>query len=198
LNSPRQLYLSYLENAITLDLLDSIYFLDLLWQAQTRKWNLELVIFILILVFACVNFVLPTFALLKLRYVRMPSWIILPYEKLYALIYVLLVNVPYLAIRIYLYIILVDPASYQFTFDTNVQPALQVSNTSTTAVDYDIQIFVFKNIIMIYIALKEIYTRVQYVRQKRCNAEGGELIKAEQHDNIERVEISGPMPPAHQ
>jgi hypothetical protein len=31
LNSPRQLYLSYLENAITLDLLDSIYFLDLLW-----------------------------------------------------------------------------------------------------------------------------------------------------------------------
>jgi hypothetical protein len=132
----------------------------------------------------------------------------------YALIYVLLVNVPYLAIRIYLYIVLVDPASYQFSFDTNTQPSLQVRNTSSTQVDYDIQIFVFKNIIMIYIALKEvrttiinmgyvtifvqIYTRVQYVRQKRCNAEGGELIKAEQHDINERVEISGPMPPAHQ
>lgn len=48
---------------------------------------------ITVLFFACLNFVLPTFALFKLRYSKgLPSWVCLPYEKLYTLVYFLVVN----------------------------------------------------------------------------------------------------------
>jgi hypothetical protein len=37
LNSPRQMYLAYLESAITLDILDSIIFLNLLWDSKVGQ-----------------------------------------------------------------------------------------------------------------------------------------------------------------
>lgn len=58
---------------------------------------------IAILVLACFNFALPTFALVKLTFKRMPRFIPLPYEKLYSLVYVATVNVPFLVIRAYLW-----------------------------------------------------------------------------------------------
>lgn len=39
-NSPRQLYITYLNTAVALDLLDTIFFLDLLWQNQVGRYVL--------------------------------------------------------------------------------------------------------------------------------------------------------------
>ncbi|KAK6052334.1 hypothetical protein COOONC_10161, partial [Cooperia oncophora] len=72
LMSARQLYITYLTTAICLDLVDNIYFLDLLWQSFKDGWNLPVWLDITILTVACVNFVMPTFALLKLRFGRYP------------------------------------------------------------------------------------------------------------------------------
>lgn len=40
-NSPRQLYLTYLESAITLDIIDSVYFLNLLWEDQVYLLHID-------------------------------------------------------------------------------------------------------------------------------------------------------------
>jgi len=144
LNSPRQLYLTYLSSVITLDLLDSIMFLELLWDRRVRGF-IDFPLEISILVFACLNFVLPTFALLKLRFRKMPRWLPLPYEKLYALIYVLVVNVPYLVIRAWVW--------------RHVE-------------DHDTSIFIIKNVIMIYLAIREVWTKFQLHRQKKATATG--------------------------
>lgn len=42
LASPRQLYLTYLATAVTLDILDSILFLDLLWDTRVGSLLLPL------------------------------------------------------------------------------------------------------------------------------------------------------------
>jgi len=153
--SPRQLYITYLVTAICLDLVDTIYFLDLLWQAMKDNWNLQLWLDITILALACVNFILPTFALMKLRFGRFPKYFLVS-DKVWALLYVLLVNGPYLGIRIYLYVLL--------EFEKRGK-------------HYDASIFMIKNVAMIYLAIRELWTRLHYWRQKRYYISGsrGEL-----------------------
>lgn len=147
LASPRQLYLTYLATAVTLDILDSVLFLDLLWDEQIRGApQMDFALEVTILVLACFNFFLPTFALLKLVCRRLPRFIPLPYEKLYALLYVLCVNIPYLVIRSFLW--------------RHVQ-------------GHDVSIFVVKNAIMVYLAVREAWTRLQYWRVKRIEKNGG-------------------------
>ena len=102
---------------------------------------MDLALEIAILALACFNFVLPTFALLKLRFKRMPRYVPLPYEKLYSLLYVSMVNIPYLVIRSYL---------WRFVND------------------HDVSIFLVKNAIMIYLAVRELWTRLQYWRAKKA------------------------------
>jgi hypothetical protein len=105
--STRQIYITYLATAICLDLVDTIYFLDLLWQSLVRveaksdsaiyfvlqkdNWNLQLWLDITILALVGVNFVLPTFALMKLRFGRFPKYFLVS-DKVWALFYVLLVS----------------------------------------------------------------------------------------------------------
>ncbi len=151
LNSPRQLYLTYLATNVTLDLLDSVYFLELLWNKEALKIIKEnFALEITILVFACLNFILPTFALMKLRFRKYPTWCPLPYPVLYGFFYVLLVNVPYLVIRSFLWY--------------NIK-------------EHDVSIFLIKNAIMIYLGLREVWTRVQLRRMRKALDSGsqGEL-----------------------
>ncbi|CAB3406131.1 unnamed protein product [Caenorhabditis bovis] len=143
--SVRQIYVSYLVTAICLDLIDNIYFLDLLWQASKDNWNLEYWLELTILIVACFNFFMPTFALWKLRYAKIPRFLLLS-EKFWSFVYVLVVNGPFLGLRIYLYIV------------------LEVQQKGKR---YDPSLFAVKNIAMIYIALRELWTRLQYWRMKR-------------------------------
>uniref|UniRef100_A0A914WJI8 Transmembrane protein n=1 Tax=Plectus sambesii TaxID=2011161 RepID=A0A914WJI8_9BILA len=106
--SHRQLYITYLVTAICLDLIDTIYFLDLLWQSLQHNWNIELWLECVILALACFNLVLPGFALMKLRFSKFPKSFVVG-EKVWALLYVLAVNAPFLGIRIYLYVLLEVP-----------------------------------------------------------------------------------------
>lgn len=131
LNKPRANYLSYLSSAISIDLLDSVLFLELLVEpAIASKLEANPFLKAVILILACFNFVLPTFSLFKLRYRKgLPSWVPLPYEKLYALFYLLFVNVPYLVIRAYLW----------------------------RQVRRDVSIFLMKNLIMITVGMRDVW-----------------------------------------
>ncbi|VDM81717.1 unnamed protein product, partial [Strongylus vulgaris] len=145
LMSARQLYITYLSTAICLDLVDNIYFLDLLWQSFKDGWNLPLWLDVIILTVASVNFVMPTFALLKLRFGRYPRFLYIS-DKIWSLIYVLIVNLPFLGLRIYLYVL------------------LEVQQSGR---HYDFSLFAVKNVAVIYLAMRELWTRLQYWRMKR-------------------------------
>ncbi|CAI2351156.1 unnamed protein product [Caenorhabditis sp. 36 PRJEB53466] len=161
--SVRQIYISYLVAAICLDLIDNIYFLDLLWQASKDKWNLELWLELTILIVACVNFFMPAFALAKLRYAKVPRFLLVS-EKFWAFLYVLVVNGPFLGLRIYLYIIL---------------------EVQQHGKKFDPSLFAVKNIAMIYIALRELWTRLQYWRMKRRAALSRNELSAAIHNQEE-------------
>jgi hypothetical protein len=68
--------------------------------------------------------------------------------------------VPYLAIRIYLYVVLVQPHNFQVEVNApssdNDTELINIVSGQSQPIDYDISLFVIKNIIMIYIALKEV------------------------------------------
>ncbi len=129
---------------------------------QLHNWNVELWLELVILSLACINLVLPAFALLKLRFSKLPKNLQLG-EKAWALVYVLLVNAPFLGIRIYLYVLLEVP-------QRNVQ--------------YDPSLFAVKNVAMIYLAIREVWSRLQYWRQKRqTSGSRGELTAAATQDD---------------
>uniref|UniRef100_A0A915JZ18 Uncharacterized protein n=1 Tax=Romanomermis culicivorax TaxID=13658 RepID=A0A915JZ18_ROMCU len=138
LNSPRQTYLSYLASGITLDVIDSVLFLQLLIDPELKDSSKKHTFLPgAIIFFACFNFVLPTFALFKLRYTRrLPHWMPLPYEKLYTLFYFLTVNLPFLIIR-----------AYVWQKDKN-----------------DVSIFIVKNFVMVILAFREVW--VSYLQWK--------------------------------
>lgn len=118
LGSPRQLYITYLMTAISLDILDTVSFVDLLWQNkvcpfptipplfhttynyecassirifQEFDWNLPFWLEITILCIASSNFILPTFALLKLNFGRNQR-ILLISDRFWSFLYVVLVS----------------------------------------------------------------------------------------------------------
>ncbi|CAD6193515.1 unnamed protein product [Caenorhabditis auriculariae] len=145
LMSNRQVFISYFLVSICLDLVDNIYFLDLLWQAVKESWTLNYWIEVAILAVGCVNFVMPAFSLLKLRFARFPRYFLVS-DKVWALIYVLIVNGPMLGLRIYLY--------YHLEVEQHGHR-------------YDPSLFAVKNIAVIYLAIRELWTRLQYWRLKR-------------------------------
>uniref|UniRef100_A0A5S6QXY6 WD_REPEATS_REGION domain-containing protein n=1 Tax=Trichuris muris TaxID=70415 RepID=A0A5S6QXY6_TRIMR len=140
--SPRQLFLSYLASTVTLDVIDSIVFLKLLIDPVRRQLMADhpgLDTGILFL--ACFNFVLPTFCLFKLRYnFGLPTWVPLPYEQFYSLMYFITVNLPFLLIRIF---VVSDPDS-------------PITGGS---------VFMIKNVIMLVIGVREAW--VAYIRSRQ-------------------------------
>uniref|UniRef100_A0A0N5A814 Transmembrane protein n=1 Tax=Syphacia muris TaxID=451379 RepID=A0A0N5A814_9BILA len=143
--SNRQAYIIYLATAITIDLLDTVTFLDLLGEAKINAWELPIWMPITILALGCFNFIMPTFALFRLKFRKLPRKFIFS-EKIWSLLYVLIVNGPYLGIRIYLCILLKLPSLNK---------------------NYKISIFLIKNIAFIYLAIKDLWLRIQYWRHKK-------------------------------
>ncbi|VDP33690.1 unnamed protein product [Soboliphyme baturini] len=140
IDGPRQIYLSYLASSITLDIMDSVLFLQLLIDkhrnlAINRNFSLQM----FILALACFNFILPMFSLFKLRYrIGLPRWVPLPYEKVYSLFYFLTVNLPYLIIR------------------ARVYSSAEVSN--------DAYFFIIKNVVMVIVGIRELW--VSFILRK--------------------------------
>lgn len=154
-NSYRQLYLIYLMTTVTFDLIDTVCFLDLLWQSFKNSWELPFWLDLTILLLACINFILPVFTLLRLSFgYRLPRFALFS-EKIWSLIYVLMVNVPYLGIRIYLYVLL---------------------KILIHGKHYDADIMMIKNVVMIYLAVRDAWNRLQYWRHKKnISGSRGEL-----------------------
>ncbi|GMS95738.1 hypothetical protein PENTCL1PPCAC_17913, partial [Pristionchus entomophagus] len=153
LGSSRQLYITYLMSAISFDILDTVSFVDLLWQNKEFNWHLPFWLEITILSIASSNLVLPTFALLKLRFSRNQRVLMIS-DRVWSFFYVLLVNAPFLGFRIYLYVVV-----KWIEKDKGRK--------------YDGSIFAIKNVAMIYIAIRELWVRLHYWRQKRRDHNGG-------------------------
>ncbi|KAG0434581.1 hypothetical protein HPB47_019001, partial [Ixodes persulcatus] len=101
--SEQRTYLRSLCTGTTFELLDSVTFLGLLFPNETHL-TLTYPLENAVLALACVNFVLPGLALFKLsqcEYGLRPRPLGL--KLLYKLLHLSLVNVPYLAIRVYLW-----------------------------------------------------------------------------------------------
>ncbi|EEC05820.1 conserved hypothetical protein, partial [Ixodes scapularis] len=101
--SEQRTYLRSLSTGTTFELLDSVTFLGLLFPNETHL-TLTYPLENAVLALACVNFVLPGLALFKLsqcEYGLRPRPLGL--KLLYKLLHLSLVNVPYLAIRVYLW-----------------------------------------------------------------------------------------------
>lgn len=131
LSSPRQQYLSYLASSVTLDILDSIQFLNFLFDPKLKD-RINTTMEILVLVFACINFVLPTFALMRLRYRKIPRWLPIHFNEFYTLLYFLIVNLPYLVLRVLIW----------------------------QNIDSDVSTFIVKNVLMILLGLRELWIAV--------------------------------------
>lgn len=162
LNSPRQTYISYLASAVTLDILDSILFLDLLYNPKLTGFitgGLRAAV----VIFACVNFVLPTFGLLKLRYgTSLPHLAFLPYEKLYNMLYFMLVNIPYLGNNWLLIISLFTNAKC---------PILVIRIYLVQYVeDFNVNIFITKNVIGTVVGIRELWMSYLLYKESQLTA----------------------------
>ena len=101
-NTRRKLYLEKLLSMVTLDLFDSVEMLENLFDKEKIPPVIENVI----LVFAAINFCLPTLALYELKHNKFrDSGEVSPvsFKLLYICIFLLFVNIPFLVIRLVLW-----------------------------------------------------------------------------------------------
>ncbi|XP_013419714.1 transmembrane protein 121B-like [Lingula anatina] len=125
----RRHYIQTLVAAVPFDILDSVEFLEILFVQESR---LVLPFFLenLIIAFPCINFIIPGFCFVVLShsfYGERP--LSGGFQFIYTLSHILLVNVPFLAIRIYLWHLL----------------------------SHDISVFFIKNIMMICLGVNDLY-----------------------------------------
>ena len=139
-NYARKLYLDKLSASVTLDILDSIDILEILFM-DDEKLNLPVDLENAIIAFACINFFLPTLALLELRVASVKGEArSIPYQLLYSISYIFLVNVPFGVIRIVLW--------YGY--------------------EQDVSVFIGKNIIATAIYALDIYESCGPHRPEKC------------------------------
>lgn len=131
--SEQRTYLHSLCTGTTFEVLDSVTFLGLLFPNETHL-TLTYPLENAVLALTCVNFLLPTLALFKLsqcEFGQLPRPLGL--KLLYKLLHLCLIDVPYLAIRIYLW----------------------------SFFGHDVSLFVVKNILGIYSALRTLVPEAQ-------------------------------------
>ena len=139
-HSRRKIYVDKLTASVTLDLLDSVDILEILFMDDFRI-ELPLPLENAIIGFACINFLLPTLALLELSVNKFDGEVrSVRFQLIYSLCYIVLVNIPFLAIRTVLWIVYKQ----------------------------DVSVFVGKNIIAIAIYLIDVYDSVGPHRPRRC------------------------------
>ena len=101
-HSRRKYYLEKMTAAVTLDLFDSVEMLEYLFDKEKITIKLENAI----LAFSCVNIFLPTFALFELKFNKFhDSGEVSPisFKLIYICSFMLLVNVPFLVLRVILW-----------------------------------------------------------------------------------------------
>ncbi|KAL7638450.1 UNVERIFIED_CONTAM: hypothetical protein RMT77_011020 [Armadillidium vulgare] len=126
-NSAQNTYLKFLYSGVSLDILDSIAFLSLLIKSESNLF-FSYKFEDIIIGFACTTFVLPTLALYNLSitdYKHDSINVILLFT--WKMLHLLLTNIPYMVIRLYFW----------------------------TEYSADISVFIIKNIINIFVTLKE-------------------------------------------
>lgn len=139
-HSSRKWYVDKLTGGVTLDLIDSIDFLDILF-LDDYAINLPGAFKNAIIAFACINFFLPTLALLELNVNKFDGQVrSVSFQVLYSLSYILLVNVPFFAMRMILW----------FVFNQ------------------DVSVFIAKNIIMTFLYIMDIRESLGPMKPKKC------------------------------
>ena len=138
-HSKRRSYIDKLSAGVTLDLLDSIDILEILF-VDDVELNLPLGLENAIIAFACINFFLPTLALLQLSAIVKGQVRSANFQFMYSISYIVLVNVPLGAIRIILW----------------------------TQYSQDVSVFIGKNIIASAIYMFDIYATCGPERPAKC------------------------------
>lgn len=137
----RKTFVQILVSSITLDLFDSVEMLEYLFDKEFISHPVE----ILIIVFSCINFCLPVFALYELKNNEFRETGQVPavsFKLLYVLSFLCFVNIPFLVIRTYLW----------------------------HAFNLDVSILFAKNILGIYFGLADIYEYCSETRPVRCES----------------------------
>ena len=138
-NPKRKIYIDKLSAGVTLDLLDSIDILEILFM-DDMEINLPIGLENTIILFACINFFLPTLALLQLSAIVKGQVRSANFQFMYSISYIVLVNVPLGAIRIILW----------------------------TKYNQDVSVFVGKNVIASAIYMFDIYATCGPERPAQC------------------------------
>jgi hypothetical protein len=134
-HTERATYIEKLIGITTLDILDSVEFLEILF-IQESKIFLTFKLWNSILAFSCINLLLPTVPLLVLSHTRFghsPGKRVV--KIVHSLLFIVLVNIPFLTIRVYLWHVL----------------------------NHDISVFIIKNVIMIMIGCKDIFELAEII-----------------------------------
>ena len=139
-HSTRKWYVDKLTGGVTLDLMDSIDFLEILF-LNDFVINLPKALENAIIAFACINFFLPTLALLELSVNKFDGQVRpVSFQVLYSLSYIILVNVPFFVIRLVLWFVY----------------------------NQDVSVFIAKNIIMTFIYVMDIRESLGPSKPKKC------------------------------
>ena len=137
--SERRVYIDKISAGVTLDLLDSIDILEVLF-IDDIELNLPVGLENAIIAFACINFFLPTLALMELRAITKGQVNSTASKVLYSISYICLVNVPLGVIRIILW----------------------------TNYNQDVSVFIGKNLIASAIYSFDIYESCGPQKPKQC------------------------------
>ena len=137
--SKRRIYIDKLSAGVTLDLLDSIDILEILFM-DDMELKLPIVLENTIIAFACINFLLPTLALLELNVIVKGQVHSTTFQVMYSISYIFLVNVPLGIIRIILW----------------------------TKFNQDVSVFIGKNVIASAIYMFDVYATCGPEGPKQC------------------------------
>lgn len=139
-HSTRKWYVDKLTGGVTLDLMDSIDILEILF-LNDFIIDLPKQLENAIIAFACINFFLPTLALLELSVNKFDGQVRpVSFQVLYSLSYIILVNVPFFTIRLVLW----------FKYNQ------------------DMSVFIAKNLIMTFIYVMDIRESLGPSKPKKC------------------------------
>ena len=136
----RKTYVQILVSSVTLDLFDSVEILEYLFDKKFISSSVE----IAIILFSSINFCLPVLALYELKHNEFRETGQVPavsFKLLYVLTFLCFVNIPFLAIRAYLW----------------------------HAFKLDVSILIAKNILGIYFGFAEIYEYYSETMPTRCD-----------------------------
>ncbi|XP_066276925.1 transmembrane protein 121B-like [Branchiostoma lanceolatum] len=140
-HSNRKNYVDRLALGVTFDILDSLELLDILFVEESRvilTFDLENAI----LSFACIVFFLPTVALFELRKNRSDGEVAsVNFGVLYSLLFMLLVNIPFLVIRLLLW---------------NIY-------------NQDVSVFLIKNVMLLIMGFKDIWENLGPHGPRKCS-----------------------------